>query len=203
MFRNTSTFIILFILGFFASVSYSQIKKKNTNSGAVNSSLQSKINLEQPIDRAYESDYVIIGTIKSIENTPAPISEMFHSKVIVKIDSILKGTLNFKNIIIRLQSGAVTNDLHGGTGIVSSIEPRFEVGEHAVFFFKKMGNDNYIISKGIHERYQSFDGKGSIKELASNIFWIDNTNVFKIDNDEVYYFDTRISKNDFIKQITK
>ena len=61
---------------------------------------------------------------------------MFHSLVTIQIDSILKGKINTKSLIIRLQYGPVIDSINGGYGIAVSIEPQFTIMEKVVLFLK-------------------------------------------------------------------
>ena len=57
------------------------------------------------------SDLLIIGTVNDMKDTPEPASEMFHSLVTIQIDNILKGKINTKSLIIRLQYGPVIDSI--------------------------------------------------------------------------------------------
>ncbi len=153
-------------------------------------------------EQAAVSEFVVIGTVLNIKDTPAPRTEMFHSEVIVKIDRILKGNINYRKIIIRLQSGALLNDIHGDR-LISSDEPRFNVGEHVILFLNSARKDNFLNSPGIRKMYKTFNGKSSITQLSDSTFCPSNHQAFKMKDGIVYYLGGPRNKNNFINNITK
>lgn len=155
------------------------------------------------VEQALNSDLVIIGTVMDMKDTPAKTSEMFHSMVIIHIDSVLKGKTNFKNIIIKLKNGPVIHDIHGGDRIVSSIEPVFEVGDVVAIFMNNVQNNSYLNSEFVKKNYKSFDNRKNVSELSADTFWVSNKQVFKIKNGMVSYFNKTIKKDDFINSIIK
>lgn len=154
-------------------------------------------------EQAMNSDLVVIGIIREMRDTPAKTNEMFHSMIIVKIDSVLKGFTNHRNIIIRLKSGPVTDDIHGGDRIISSIEPIFNIGEKVFLFLNINKNDPYLNSDFVKNNYKSFDSKKNISELSEDTFWISNKQVFKSENGIVKYFGRKIKETEFINYIIK
>lgn len=155
------------------------------------------------VEQALNSDLVVIGIVNDIIDTPAKVSEMFHSKVIIRIDNKLKGKTNYKNIIIRLKSGPVTDDIHGGDRIVSSIEPNFEIGDKIAIFINNPPNDPYLNSEFVKKNYKSFNNLKTVSDLPDDNFWVSNRQVFKIKNGMVFYFDKTIKEKDFIDKIIK
>jgi hypothetical protein len=106
-----------------------------------------------------------------MKDTPAKTSEMFHSMVTIHIDSVLRGKTNFKNIIIRLQSGPVIDDIHGGDRIGNSSEPNFSIGERVALFLNNAKNDPYLNSRNAKENFTSYGGKKDISKLPDDTFW--------------------------------
>ena len=146
------------------------------------------------------SDLVVFGTVIDIKETPAPKSEMFHSKIIIHINKILKGKANFNNLVIDQQSGPLSDVKNAD--IISSIEPRFKIGENVVLFLKKITKNNYTNSNFVKHNFKSFEGKKSLSELPDSVFWIGTNSKFSIKNDTVYYFEKRIKKGNFFYMIT-
>lgn len=156
-----------------------------------------------PTEQTLNSDLVIIGTVKNIKETPAKTSEIFHSMIIIEIENTLKGNNNFKEIKIRLESGPVTDDIHGGDRIISSIEPKFNIGERVFLFLNRNKNNSYLNSEFVKKNFKSFDGKKNISELSEDTFWVSNMQVFKSENGIVNYFGRSIKDSDFIDIIIK
>lgn len=151
-----------------------------------------------PAKKASFYDFVVIGTVINIKGTPGPETEMFHTEVVVGIDSTLKGNINHTIIFIRLESGPISDD--GKIAIIVSEEARFEMGEQVVLFLNKLTKDSYINSP-YAKRHKSFNGKKSIEELPDDNFYTNGAQVFKIEKGIVYYLDTPMAKNKFIKSI--
>ena len=152
------------------------------------------------ISQVLNSDLIIIGTVKSIKDKPAPETEMFHSEVIIQIDSIIKGKVNSKYIIIRLQGGAMTNGSNGVDRIAFSSEPSFKIEEKLVFFLYNKDNDPYL--KAANKRYKSFNNKNTIADLSNYSYWVSNYQCFEIKNDMIYYWGKNQSINNLIKNIS-
>jgi len=155
------------------------------------------------VEQALNSDLVVIGTVKHMKDTPAKTSEMFHSMVIIHIDSVLRGETNFENLTIRLQSGPVTDDIHGGDRIKDCNEPNFKIGQRIVLFLKNAINDPYLNSGYAKENFKSFGTKNNLSDLPKNTFWVSNNRVFEIKNGMVSYFGKTIKEDDFIRKIVK
>ncbi len=189
-------FTIFFAVLFVASANISA-QQKDKQSGKHNQQEFSRDEVEQ----ALNSDLVVIGTVKDMIETPGKTSEMFHSMVIIHIDSVLRGETSFEKIIIRLQSGPVTDDIHGGDRIKVLNEPNFSIGQRIVLFLKNAKNDPYLNSGNANENFTSYDGKKDISELPDNTFWASKTRVFEIKNEMVFYFNKIINVNDFITNI--
>jgi len=177
-----------------------QNEKANNRSVIKPSGMQSKKMGPNEEELASLYELVVIGRVIDIRGTPASINEMFHSEVIIKIDSVLKGKLNFKNLIIRLQSGPVTDDIHGDR-IKCSIEPIFKVGEQYVFFVNPAIKDGYLNSQFKAKRYNKYDGKNSISELSDSTFWVANDQTFLIKDGMISYFGELRNKIEFIQNI--
>ena len=154
---------------------------------------------QQLISQVLNSDLIIIGTVKSIKDKPAPETEMFHSEVTIQVDSIIKGKVDSKHIIIRLQSGAITNDTNGIDRIAVSSEPSFKIEEKLVFFLYDKDNDPYL--KAANKRYKSFNNKNSITDLPNDSFWVSNYHCYEIKKGMVYYWGKNQSINNLIKNI--
>lgn len=198
-------FILLLFICFLCSnvINYAQKKKLNSSPAIKPHISQIEKIQHNEIEQAFLYELVVIGSVIKIKETPASVNEMFHSEIIIKIDSILKGKTNFKNIIIRLQSGPVTDDKHGGDRIISSIEPKFKIGEQSVYFLHPAMKDSYLNSPFVKGRYQRFNGKKSITELSDSTFWVGDNQTFKIKDGMVYYFGKQKNKNKFIQNIIK
>lgn len=145
---------------------------------------------------------VVIGTVKNIKDTPAPLNEMFHSMALIQIDTVLKGKTNLETIIIRLESGPITGDIKVARILVSD-EPRFKIGERYVLFLNKSSNDSYLNSGWVKEKYKSFNNKKSVSELSDDTFWAGNRQVFEVKNGIIHYFEKTITQDDFINNIIK
>jgi hypothetical protein len=159
--------------------------------------------IRDEVEQALNSDLVIIGIVKDILDTPGKTSEMFHSMVIIHIDSVLRGKINYENITIRLESGPVTDDIHGGVRIWVSDEPNFSIGEKVVLFLKNTKNDPYLNSGHAKKNFTSYGGKKDISELPDDTFWASKTSVFEIKNGMIFYFNKIINESDFISNIIK
>ena len=152
---------------------------------------------------AKESDLVIIGTVKDVKDLPAPSTEMFHSMVNFHIDSILKGETSRRDIIIRLQSGPITNAEKPGTIIAWSNEPKFIIGERFVLFLNNTKRDPYLNSKFVKKTYKTFDSRKNISELSGESFWVRKERTFQIMNETIFYFNEKIKEVEFINKIIK
>lgn len=99
--------------------------------------IYSQAETDKILTQANSSDVIIIGEVENIKDMPAPSSEMFHSMIQIQIDSLIKGKINFEEVIIRQQSGPITDYVHEGTRIEWSDEPELVIGHRYVFFLKK------------------------------------------------------------------
>ena len=157
-------------------------------------------------DEAYlasNSDLLIIGTVNDMKDTPAPASEMFHSLVTIQIDNILKGKINTKSLIIRLQYGPVIDSINGGYGIAVSIEPQFTIKEKVVLFLINKEKEPFLNSPYVKKSFKTFDGNSSISDLPVNTYWISGNRVFEVKNGTVNYYGKLYTLHEFIKSITK
>ena len=201
--KKRLTFVFVVSLLCANVITVAQDEKANNRSVIKPSAMQIKKTEYNEAKHASLYELVVIGRVIDIRGTPASIHEMFHSEVIIKIDSVLKGELNFKNMIIRLQSGPVTDGIRGGNRIKSSIEPIFKVGEQSVFFMNPAKKDGYLNSPFVKENYQKYNGKNSISELSDSTFWVANDQTFLIKDGMINYFGELKNKSDFIQNITK
>ncbi len=149
------------------------------------------------------SDLLIIGTVNDMKDTPEPASEMFHSLVTIQIDNILKGKINTKSLIIRLQYGPVIDSINGGYGIAVSIEPQFTIKEKVVLFLKNKEKEPFLNSPYVKKSFKTFDGNSSISDLPVNTYWISGNRVFEVKNGAVNYYGKLYTLHEFIKSITK
>ena len=195
-------FILLLVLSLLCGNTINFAQEKSIN----NDSLKKKSNIQVNEIRYNEAEHasiyelVVIGSVIDIRGTPASMREMFHSEIIIKIDSVVKGKVNYRNIVIKLQSGPVTDDPHGDR-IICSIEPIFKIGEQSVFFLNPAKSDAYLNSAFAKKTYKKFNGKNSISELADSTFWVATDQTFKVKNGMVNYFGEQKNKNSFIQKI--
>ncbi len=126
-------------------------------------------------------DLVIIGKILSIENTPYPDSEPFHSKVNVQIIDLLKGPKQQGNTIQLLRQSGL--ELYRGSTrrIAFSTDPTFIVGDTSVFYLTKIENDPYLtkVYKNYFSKRKSAD--------ASPQYWVRAVHKHDISNSIVDY----------------
>lgn len=152
------------------------------------------------IYHANVSDLVVIGQVTKVANLPGPSSELFHSEAVVRIDSVLKGEVNFGKLILLMMSGPITD-----SGIINrwSWDANFEVGEQGIFFLHRPDEDHMLTApfvqrglfslghlpkKGEEQSYKtSFYGRKSQSDLPDSVFWGDNACFNRIVNGVVTY----------------
>ncbi len=132
------------------------------------------------------SDNIVIGKVKHIE-TDSSVLAYFHSKVIVEVDSVLKGSLSKNEIIIKLESGPIGVNFSGNT-----VEPNFYIGENLLLFLtkrgyyaklewlKKMGLDRNLLQLQKQHEYELVQGMDYYLISSKNI--IKNESVFRNGN---------------------
>jgi hypothetical protein len=194
--KNFFLDLAIFMCVFFPAIILAQQDNAHWN----NKSAQQESKYDE-VEQALNSDLAVIGTVKDIVETPGKTSEMFHSMVVIHIDTILRGETNFEKI--RLQSGPITDDIHGGVRIENSIEPNFRIGERVALFLKNAKNDPYLNSGNAKENFTSYSGRKDMSELPDDSFWVSKNRVFEIKNGMIFYFNKIIKENDFIKNIKK
>lgn len=151
------------------------------------------------VEQAASVDLVVLGSVIHMVPLPGPRTEMFHSEVIVHIDSVLKGSPSFRTVIVKQQSGPLTGD----TSIYSSIEPRFNPGERVVLFLTRPARDSYLNSPFVKWRYKTLAGSALPGNLPDSVFWVDNKSKFDVKGGEVFYFGKPHSEAQFIRNIRK
>jgi hypothetical protein len=148
-------------------------------------------------ERSSYYDLIVKGTVVERDYMPLPRSEAFHSNVVIKVDSILKGTLDSKRINIKQQSGPINKD----TSIFVSIEPRFRDGEEVIMFLNIPQHDLYLNSPYLRKTYKTFNGQKSLSKSTNSFYWASDKEVFEVKNDTVNYFGNMISISEFISTL--
>ncbi len=72
-------------------------KEKNVDDEGTTAA-QSRKSQYDEVHHAMVSDLVVIGEVVDVEEMHGPESECFHSKSIVKIDSVLRGKINARTL---------------------------------------------------------------------------------------------------------
>jgi len=186
---NRTALVFVEVL-FFITTCCAQQKDISAVSGTNPSSIRKNVTKYDEIEHARESDLVVIGEVVELEDLPSPSLEVFHSEALVRIDSVLKGTANFKTLILLRRSGPISD--RGNLSPTISVDAHFKVGERGIYYFHRPNRDNYLTSPYIQrglfsllrpltpeEKAQAhfkatFYGKQSLSELPDSVFWGDN-----------------------------
>jgi hypothetical protein len=195
--------IMLFSILFLTTNIVAQYKISRADSLKNKSTTQSTKLIADETERAYFSDYVILGKVIKIVDTPAPLSEMFHSDVIIQVDSVLKGTFAKKQIIIKQQSGSITDGGPKKKHQTVSMDNDFYIGEQVVLFIAPKENLSFFNSPYVNKYYKSFSGKKSVSALSNDAFWVSHRQVAHIRSGDIYYNNTPYNLSEFINNITK
>lgn len=93
--------------------------------------------------RAAYSDAVVVAKITGIIGWPGSREQLFHSKVTVRIEEVLKGkAIVGKTIELFEESGPLTDS----TKIIVSDEPSFDNGGEYILYLRRMNKDRYLTS---------------------------------------------------------
>jgi len=184
----------------FKAYSQSNITLKDTID---NLSIQKKQMVESNItEQAYNSDYVLLGKVIQIIDRPGPMSEMFHTDVIIRVDSVLKGKVKYKNIIVKQMSGSITNEKKFSR-MTSSKDFNFIVGEEVIIFKIDNKNSPFLNSQYVKDKFKTFSGKKTVNDLSEDSYWVNLSNIYSIQNGVIYYKGIPLEKDDFIMNIHK
>lgn len=192
--------IVALLAGLFAVVNagHAQSKTTDTMSSQTAQRLQAMKRFNE-VEQAALSDLVVIGDVVGKVNIPGPRTEFFHSKVLVKVDSVLRGQTPSDTLVLLLESGPISDKI----AMRVSTDGTFDIGEHAVFFLKRPETDSYMQAMFSNSRYKTFFGKRSLALLPKNSFWGGHGRAFLIENDTVFYASGSKDLNEFIRNIEK
>ena len=124
------------------------------------------------------SDLVVIGDVLKEVGLAGPRSQVFHSKVLVRVTSALKGDLETGAVIELLrQSGP----LHDSTRIWVSSEANFKPGENVLLSLVKPENSSSLTT--VHKNYS----EGGKFKSPVNAFWGGSRSKHPIKNGKVYF----------------
>jgi hypothetical protein len=94
--------------------------------------------------KAVLSDLVVIGQVQEIVDMPGPESQPFHSKVLVQVQSVLKGSRDSKKIIeVLRQSGPID----ATTSVKYSTDVNLRPGEKVLLFLVRPEKSGYLAKK--------------------------------------------------------
>ena len=197
-YRTALAFVeILFVI----TTCCAQQKDTSAVSGTHASSVRKNVSKYDEIEHARESDLVVIGEVVELEDLSNPSLEVFHSEALVRIDSVLKGTANFKTLMLLRMSGPISDK--GNLSPTISVDAHFKAGERGIYYFHRPNRDNFLTSPYIQrglfsllrpptpeENAQahfkvSFYGKQSLSELPDSVFWGDSVCRDVIRNDSL------------------
>ena len=170
---------------FAISAGHTQQKDTSAVSGSNPSSTRKNVSKYDILEHAKVSDLVVIGEVVKVEDLPGPSSELFHSEALVRVDSVLKGKVNFNTLILLRMSGPLSDK--GNISPRWSFDANFKIGERGIYFFHRPTRDNFLtspfIQRGLyslhrpseendHSHYKtSFYGRQSLNELPDSVFW--------------------------------
>jgi hypothetical protein len=124
------------------------------------------------------SDLVVIGDVLEEVGLPGPKCQVFHSKVLVRVTSVLKGDLEGDEVIELLRQSGPLND---SMGIWVSSEANFKPGEDVLLSLVKPENSSFLTI--FHKNL--FEG-GKFKSPV-NAFWGGSRSKYPIKNGKVYF----------------
>jgi hypothetical protein len=126
--------------------------------------------------KAVFSDLVVIGQVQEIVDMPGPDSQPFHSKVLVQVQSVLKGNRDSKKIIeVLRQSGPID----ATTSVRYSTDVNLRPGEKVLLFLVRPEKSSYLKTKF----KQLFENSG--KTFPESNFWANYNSDFPIIDDKV------------------
>jgi hypothetical protein len=185
MIQKVIFFIILLFVTTLSASNYAQDKLSKSDSANKSTIRRIRENRNKEDLLIKSTDLIIIGTAIQKRDIPAPRSELFHSEVIVKVDRVLKGTLNSKKIVVKQQSGSLSNDIN--KRMSTSLDGQLPYDKQVVIFLFFPKNDQFLNNVSGTNSYSTFNGKKSISELPADNFYVENYQVFSIINGLVYY----------------
>lgn len=183
MFRHLPTLVFITFL-FVVITCHAQQKESGAASGNNPAVTQSKRPKYDEVYHAMVSDLVVIGEVVNVADMPGPESECFHSKTIVKIDSVLRGKIKGRTLVLLSTSGPITDKhliFHWST------DAYLKVGDRGIFFLHRPDRDNFLESPYIQLHHSTFYGRYSLSDLPDSVFWGDNVCRDAITNGTVDY----------------
>ena len=119
------------------------------------------VNINDPISNFLESDFIIIGETKEIEDSVyVEEGNYIYTDIIISIDGVFLGEIENDEIRVRVNGGKVKKEK-----VFSKMEGDFQKGERSLLFLYKDGEGIYSLVN---------NGDSQFKEIEKDIF-IDKT----------------------------
>ncbi len=138
---------------------------------------------------------VFVGRVLSIENTPCPESEPFHSRVSVQIIKLLKGPRQPGDTIQLLRQSGIALINGQPREVIYSTDPPFTTGDTSVFYLDDISKDPYLATV-----YKAYIGKRKSAGTTPE-YWVRGENKHDVINSVLDYYGSYMALDSFEMEI--